>query len=66
MSDWYGKKPDKAVDLTTTFLRACLKTGALTPPRGSETERATRLTAYAVLMIVIIGAAMSWAAFLWR
>ena len=36
--DWYGKKPDSAVPLTDTFIRACLKTGAITPPIGSERD----------------------------
>jgi hypothetical protein len=49
-----------------TWVRMCLKTGAITPPRGYEIERANRITAYAVLTVVMVGALISWIAFLWR
>jgi hypothetical protein len=46
-----------------TWVRMCLKTGAITPPRGYEIERANRITAYAVLTVVTIGAVIVW---IWR
>ena len=49
-----------------TWVRNCIATGAITPPRGSEIERANRITAYSVLAVVTIGAAIMWGAFLWR
>lgn len=36
------------------------------PPRGYEIERANRITAYSVLAMVMVGALISWIAFLWR
>ena len=50
----------------TTWVRMCLKTGAITPPRGSEIERANRLTMYAVFAAVIVGSLISWVAFTWK
>lgn len=50
----------------TQWVKNCIATGAITPPRGSEIERANRITAYAVLTVVSIGAAIVWGAFLWR
>ena len=67
MSDeWYGKKADKAVPLTDTFIRACIKTGALTPPPGDEIARVNRLVLWVVLIVMFVGAVVSWVAFLWR
>lgn len=65
-TDWYGKTADKAVELNDTFIRACIKTGALTPPPQSAAEKLNRVTAYAVICIVAIGAALSWVAVLWK
>jgi len=50
----------------TQWVKNCIATGAITPPRGSEIERANRITAYSVLAVVAAGALISWIAFLWR
>jgi hypothetical protein len=49
-----------------TWIRMCLRTGAITPPREHDIERTTRLTAYVVLAVVTIGSLISWMAFAWR
>lgn len=64
--EWYGKKADKSVPLTDTFIRACIKTGTLTPPPGSDTERLNRITAYVVICCVVVGAVIIWVATLSR
>ncbi len=49
-----------------TWVRMCLKTGAITPPKGHSIERANRITAYTVIAAVSIGAIITWVAFLWK
>lgn len=49
-----------------TWVKMCLKTGAITPPRGSSTERINKLTAYGVIAVMTVGAIISWLAFLMR
>jgi hypothetical protein len=49
-----------------TWVRNCIATGAITPPRGSEIERADRITIYVVISMVTVGALISWGVFLWR
>ena len=60
MTDWYGKKPERALPITETWIRMCLKTGAITPPSGSVTgeERVRQIThtLWGVLLIVLLGA----------
>lgn len=52
MNDWYGKMPVNASPLNDTFIRACIKTGALTPPLGS-TSRGQRVKEYAGVVFVL-------------
>lgn len=49
-----------------TWVRNLIATGAITPPSGHRIERANRLTAYVVLLMVTVGALIVWGAVLWR
>ena len=48
------------------WIKNCIASGAITPPKGSDVERLNKYTMYAVWFVVVTGAAISWLAFAWR
>ena len=49
-----------------TWCRMCLRTGVIVPPPGDEIARVNKLVMWSMLIAVTVGAAVSWAAFLWK
>lgn len=65
MNDWYGNKPTRAVPLTDTFIRACLKTGALTPPPSEDRMTLSELGYVGVIGFAGVACSLLWIIF-WR
>ncbi len=62
--DWYGRKADKAVPFTDSFIKAAIAQGALVPPLDWLPFKERMGIKIGILLVLLAFSAVIWAQFL--